>query len=69
MATETKPYSQLSSKDSYLLQAAEIAAGIASKIVETQNLVAAVSSFEYVSYNGRRVSVSEAEEELRRMRL
>ncbi len=63
-----KPYSQLDSKDSYLLQAADIAAGIASKILEAQNLVAVVSSFEYVTYNGRRISVGDAEEELRRMR-
>lgn len=64
----TKPYSQTDSKDSYLVQAADIAAGIASRILETQNLVAVVSLFEYVTYNGRRVSVSDAEEELRQFR-
>jgi hypothetical protein len=66
--TETRPYSQTDSKDSYLVQAADIAAGIASKLLETENLVAVVKSFEYVTYNGRRLSVSEAEEETRRMR-
>jgi hypothetical protein len=62
-----KPYSETDSKDSYLVQAADIAAGIASKILEGQNLVAVVTSFEYVTYNGRRLAVSDAEEEVRRM--
>jgi hypothetical protein len=60
-----EPYLQSDSKDSYLVQAADIAAGIASKILETQSLVAVVSSFEYVTYNGRRMSVTDAEEEVR----
>ena len=50
------------------MQAADVAAGIASKLLETENLVAVVKSFEYVTYNGRRLSVSDAEEETRRMR-
>lgn len=62
-----KPYSELNSNDSFLVQAADIAAGIASKIVERRNLVAVVSAFEYVTYNGRRVAISDMEEELRRM--
>jgi len=65
---EAKPYSQTDCKDSFQVQAADIAAGIASKILETLNLVAVVSSFEYVTYNGRRLSVNEAEEELRLLR-
>jgi hypothetical protein len=60
------PYCQADSKDSYLIQAADIAAGIASKLLETQNLVFVVQSFEYVTYNGHRFSVSDAEEYLRR---
>jgi hypothetical protein len=48
-----------------LVQATDIAAGIASKVLETQNLAAVVSHFEYVTFNGRRFSVAEAEEELR----
>jgi hypothetical protein len=63
-----KPYLQTDSKNSFLVQAADIAAGIASKIVETQNLVAVVSAFEYVTYNGRRISANDAEEEMRQMR-
>jgi hypothetical protein len=63
-----KPYSQTDSKDSFLVQAADIAGGIASRILETPlNLVAVASSFEYVTYNGKRISVKEAEEEIRRL--
>jgi hypothetical protein len=65
---QRKPYQEADSRNSYLVQAADIAAGIASKVLETQNLVAVVSSFEYVTYNGRRMSIAEAEEELRLMR-
>lgn len=61
------PYSHADSKDSYLIQGADIAAGIASKLLETKNLVVVVQSFEYVTYNGHRFSVSDAEEHLRRM--
>ncbi len=64
---ETKPYTQLDSAFSYPVQAADIAAGIASKLLETQSLVTVVSAFEYVTYNGQRISVADAEEELRRM--
>ncbi len=60
-----RPYTQADSKDSYLVQAADIAAGIASKLLETQNLVTVVTSFEYVTYNGQRLSVSDAEEVVR----
>jgi uncharacterized protein YeeX (DUF496 family) len=67
-AQRKRPYLQIDSTDSYLVQAADIAAGIASKIFETENLVAVVSRFEYVTYNGRRVSIADAEEELRLMR-
>lgn len=66
-ARRKKPYLQLESAKSYLVQAADIAAGIASKILETENLVAVVSRFEYVTYNGRRVSIADAEEEVRVM--
>ncbi|SRR6266566_258413 len=67
-ASDRKPYVQVDSRDSYFVQAADIAAGIASKILETDNLEAVVSRFEYVTYNGRRMSVADAEEELRLMR-
>lgn len=61
------PYSEAESKESYLVQAADIAAGIASKIIETEHIVAVLSKFEYVTYNGWRISMSEAEEIVRKM--
>ena len=61
-----KPYTQTDSRDSYLVQAADVAAGIASKLLETQNLVTVVTNFEYTTYNGQRLSVSDAEEVIRR---
>jgi hypothetical protein len=66
-ADKPKPYTELESNDFFHVQAADIAAGIASKTMETENLIAVVSRFEYVTYNGRRVSISDAEEVLRRM--
>jgi len=60
-----KPYLETDSKASYFVQAGDIAAGVASKLLETENLVAVVTSFEYVTYNGNRLSVSDAEEVLR----
>lgn len=63
--TEAKPYVQLGSTDSFLIQAADIAAGIVSRMLETRTLVAVVSAFEYVTYNGRRLSLSDAEELMR----
>jgi hypothetical protein len=65
---EAAPYSEVDSSESYLIQAADSAAGIAARILETENLVALVSHFSYVSYNGRRISVADAEEELRQQR-
>jgi hypothetical protein len=63
-----RPYLQIDSVRSYLVQAADIAAGIASKIHEFEGLVAVVSRFEYVTYNGDRFAVADAEDHLRRMR-
>lgn len=63
--TEPKPYVQLGSTDSYLIQAADIAAGIVGRMLETQTLAAVVGAFEYVTYNGRRLSISDAEELMR----
>jgi hypothetical protein len=62
------PYPMLRSHSSYFVQAADIAAGIASKLIETENLAHVVTKFEYVTYNGRRVSVADMEEVLRRLR-
>jgi hypothetical protein len=55
------------SKESFYVQAADIAAGIASHIYATDGLVGVVDRFEYVTYNGVRVSRSGAEEEMRRL--
>lgn len=60
-----KPYTELDSVDSYGIQAADLGSGIASKILEQENLVSVAKRFEYVTYNGRRISVSDAEEETR----
>jgi hypothetical protein len=65
---EIKPYSQVDSSQSYFIQAADIAAGIATRILETENLEGLVTRFSYVTYNGRRMSMADAEEEVRRLR-
>jgi hypothetical protein len=65
---EIKPYSQVDSSQSYFIQAADIAAGIATRILETDNLEGLVTRFSYVTYNGRRMSMADAEEEVRRLR-
>ncbi|MGA2300547.1 MAG: hypothetical protein ABSG77_07625 [Candidatus Acidiferrum sp.] len=61
-----KKYLEAPSEGSYFLQAADIAAGFASRTWEESGFVAVVSNFEYVTYNGKRLSVSDAEEEVRR---
>jgi hypothetical protein len=55
------------SKESFYVQAADIAAGIASHIYGTKGLVGVIDHFEYVTYNGVRVSRADAEEEMRRL--
>jgi hypothetical protein len=55
------------SRESFYVQAADIAAGIASQIYGAEGLVGVVDRFEYVTYNGVRVSRSDAEEEMRRL--
>jgi hypothetical protein len=61
-------YLQIESRESYFGQAADIAAGIASHLFERTGLMEIVSSFEYVSYNGTRVSLADAAEAQRRNR-
>ena len=56
------------SKESFYVQAADIAAGIASHIYAMDGLVGVADRFEYVTYNGVRVSRSDAEEEMRKLR-
>jgi hypothetical protein len=58
-------YPQFKSRESFFGQAADIAAGIATHVMEAQALVATVSQFEYVTYNGIRVSRKDAEEQMR----
>jgi hypothetical protein len=56
---------EVESNQSYYVQAADFAAGIASDIFATHKLVGVVERFEYVSFNGIRVSRADAEEEMR----
>lgn len=65
--TSAEPYPMLCSHNSYHVQAADIAAGIASKLIEIEGLAAVVSNFEYVTYNGERVSVADIEDEIKRL--
>jgi hypothetical protein len=53
---------ELESKESHYVQAADIAAGIASDIYASRKLVGVVERFEYVTFNGVRVSRADAEE-------
>jgi|GEM_PF-2879091 len=55
------------SKESFYTQAADIAAGIASHIYASEGLIGVVERFEYVSYNGVRVSRSDAEQEMKKL--
>lgn len=57
---------QIESSGSYLVQAADIAAGFASKLLEIEGPVRVATSFEYVTYNGRRLSQADAEAEEKR---
>ena len=57
---------KVTSENSYFIQAADFASGIASNIYTFYGLLGVVSKFEYVTYNGRRVSQADAEEERRR---
>lgn len=59
-------YPQFDSRECYFGQAADIAAGLARHAFETEGLVSLVSCFEYVTYNGERISLKDAEEQTRR---
>jgi len=63
-----RPYSELESEKSFFVQAADIACGFASRLMEQSGLIAVVGSFEYVTYNGSRLSRTEAEEQERLLR-
>jgi hypothetical protein len=55
------------SKESFYIQAADIAAGIASHIYASEGLIGVVERFEYVTYNGVRLSRSDAEQEVKKV--
>jgi hypothetical protein len=55
------------SRESFYVQAADIAVGIACQIYAREGLIGVLDRFEYVTYNGARVSRSDAEEEMRRL--
>jgi hypothetical protein len=58
-------FPELESKGSYYIQAADFAAGIASDLYAKEELIGVVSRFEYVTYNGVRLSRTDAEETMR----
>jgi hypothetical protein len=58
--TPRDPIESLESHKSILLQAADFAAGIAKTILEREGLVPLVKTFEYVIYNGSRISEDDA---------
>jgi uncharacterized protein DUF3800 len=62
-----KAYEHEESHESVLVQAADFAAGIASYFyTEPRGLVEIVSRFAYVTFNGKRISMTDAEEIIRR---
>lgn len=63
-----RAYTQFKSDECYPGQAADVAAGIATHILEERGLVGVVSQFEYITYNGARISLKDAEEQMRRGR-
>lgn len=56
------PLESVDSHQSYLVQAADIAAGIARSIIERHSLRRVAAVFDYVTYNGRRINEDEAAE-------
>jgi len=58
----------LDSKESYYIQASDFAAGIASHLYEIGEIFAVCQHFEYVMFNGKRVSQNEAFEILKNWR-
>jgi hypothetical protein len=60
LSSTMKPLEVVESTESIFVQAADIAAGIVSAIWDQQTLVHAVRAFEYLTYNGKRISESDA---------
>lgn len=65
---EPGPLASLDSSDSYLVQAADIAAGFARAAYQKEGPVGLVRRFDFVTLNGRRVGVAEAADEMRQHR-
>ncbi len=55
------PLVELDSKESFLVQAADFAAGIARETWHRKSLAHLVGAFDYVTYNGKRISETEAD--------
>ncbi len=64
----SEAFVQIDSRDSFYIQAADFAARIAGAVYGSEGLTRVASRFEYVTYNGRRVSKAEAEEKTREIR-
>jgi hypothetical protein len=55
-----QPLTELDSRECFWIQAADFAAGIAREILHRKDLVQLVAAFDYVTYNGKRLSESKA---------
>lgn len=55
------PLHAVDSRDSFFIQAADIAAGVVRATWEQQSLVHVVRAFDYVTYNGRQIGENDAE--------
>lgn len=60
LGSAMKPLEVIDSRDSFFIQAADIAAGIVRVIWEQHTLAHVVRTFEYVTYNGKRIGESDA---------
>lgn len=65
MPSAVRRHVEVDSSGSFLVQAADIAAGFASKLLENGGLVRVVTTFEYVTHNGVRLTQADAEREQR----
>jgi hypothetical protein len=61
-------HGEVSSEDSFFTQASDIAAGFARRHYEREGIVALTHKFEYVTFNGFRISQFDAEETMRKWR-
>lgn len=66
-AVARRPLQELDSRNSPRIQAADWAVAIARELWYRSSLVQVVSAFEYVTYNGRRISESDATEHQNRL--